>query len=289
MTAGDTAEPVVGPSLDAFNPTVRVRLGIAYDGTGFAGWAVQPGQRTVQGELQAGLAAVLRLDTVSLTVAGRTDAGVHATGQVAHLDVPATTWAGTAETLLRRLAGVLPADVRVHDVRHVPDAFDARFAALWRRYEYRISGATWGVDPLRRAFVLDHRRSLDAGAMNDAAGQLIGLNDFVAFCKRRDEATTIRHVQAFTVEREGTEIAIRIQADAFCHSMVRSLVGALIAVGEGRRPLGWPASLLQARERANDVAVAPPHGLTLVEVAYPSESELQARTKQTRARRDESA
>jgi len=284
MTAGEVAVEASGPSLDAFN-TVRVRLDLAYDGTAFAGWAVQPGQRTVQGEVQSALAAILRLDSVALTVAGRTDSGVHATGQVAHLDVPADRWADLSDSVLRRLAGVLPADVRVRSARVVPAAFDARFGALWRRYEYRISDAATGVDPLRRAFVLDHRRTLDAGAMHAAATQLVGLNDYVAFCKRRDEATTKREVQTFTVTRESDEIVVRIQADAFCHSMVRSLVGALLAVGEGRRPVDWPATLLNATERANDVAVAPPHGLTLVEVAYPPDDELTARTAQTRARR----
>jgi len=287
MTNGESAEPVPGPSLDAFNAAVRVRLDISYDGTAFAGWAVQPDQRTVQGELQSALSAVLRLDGVMLTVAGRTDSGVHATGQVAHLDVPLPVFDIAAESLLRRLAGLLPADVRVRSVRTVPAEFDARFAALWRRYEYRISDADAGVDPLRRAFVLDHRRTLDVDAMNAAAAQLVGLNDFVAFCKRRDEATTKRTVQTFGVSRDVSgEIVVRIQADAFCHSMVRSLVGALLAVGEGRRAPDWPASLLLATERANDVAVAPPHGLTLIEVGYPADSQLAARTVETRARRD---
>jgi len=285
MTAGDNVAAVPGPSLDAFNASVRLRLDIAYDGTEFAGWAVQPGQRTVQGVLQSALAAVLRLDAVALTVAGRTDAGVHATGQVAHCDVPADHWSEVADSILRRLAGVLPADVRVRSARVTSTDFDARFAARWRRYEYRISDASTGVDPLRRAFVLDYRRALDVTAMNDAAAQLVGLNDFVAFCKRREEASTIRQVQVFEVVRQDTEIVVRIQADAFCHSMVRSLVGALIAVGEGRRPVDWPGTLLNATERANDVMVAAPHGLTLVEVDYPPDEELTARTAQTRARR----
>ena len=200
MTAGDIADPVPGPSLDTRLLTTTVRRRVA----GFVRHRlrrqrklrrlgdVQPDQRTVQGELQTALAAVLRLETVALTVAGRTDSGVHATGQVAHVDVPAQTWAEAADSLLRRLAGVLPADVRVGAIHEVSAAFDARFAALWRRYEYRISDAASGADPLRRAFVLDHRRALDVQAMNQAAAKLVGLNDFVAFCKRRDEATTIR-------------------------------------------------------------------------------------------------
>ncbi|MCW2495825.1 tRNA pseudouridine(38-40) synthase TruA [Jatrophihabitans sp.] len=273
--------PTAGPSLGAFN---RLRLDIAYDGTDFAGWAVQPGQRTVQGVLQESLAAVLRTP-VALTVAGRTDSGVHALGQVAHCDVPAALWEAVASSLLRRLAGVLPADVRVLRVGVVPAEFDARFAALWRRYEYRISDRPAGVDPLRRHIVLDHRRALDVALMAEAAARLVGLHDFVAFCRRREGATTTRCVQSFTVAREGAEIVVRIQADAFCHSMVRSLVGSLIAVGEGLRAPEWPASLLTAAERANTVRVAGPEGLTLVEVGYPPDSELAARSLQTRARR----
>ena len=286
MTASGDAAPVVGPSLDVVKPVVRVRLDVAYDGTAFAGWAVQPGLRTVQGELQAALAVVLRVDAVALTVAGRTDAGVHARGQVVHVDVDEPTWAELHDSLVRRLAGVLPADVRVRSVRPVPAEFDARFGALSRRYEFRISDDPCGADPLRRAFVLDHRRPLDTGAMAQAASAMLGLHDFAAFCKRRDGSTTTRCVQEFTVEREGAEIVVGIRADAFCHSMVRSLVGALIAVGEGRRDPGWPSSLLDAQERANDVMVAAPHGLTLVEVRYPPDEELAARAQQTRARRD---
>ena len=286
MTTDNGVGPVTGLPLEAFNPaSVRVRLDVSYDGTAFAGWAQQPAQRTVQAVLQDALAAILRQPAVALTVAGRTDSGVHAVGQVAHVDLPAADWAEHGDSLLRRLAGVLPADVRVRDVRVVPPEFDARFGALWRRYEYRISDAPSGVEPLRRAFVLDHRRRLDVGAMSAAAEQLVGLNDFVAFCKRRDEASTIRQVQTFAVEREDAEIVVRIQADAFCHSMVRSLVGALIAVGEGRRAVDWPSSLLSATERANDVMVAGPQGLTLVEVGYPQADELRARVEQTRARR----
>ena len=285
MTADSTTDAVLGPSLEAFQPSVRVRLDIAYDGTGFAGWAQQPDQRTVQGELQDALAAVLREQAVTLTVAGRTDAGVHATGQVAHLDIASDTWAEIESSLLRRLAGVLPADLRVRSAQPVPEAFDARFGALWRRYEYRISDAPWGVDPLRRAFVLDHRRALDVDAMAVATTALLGLHDYAAFCKRREGSTTTRCVQQFTAARVGAEIVATIRADAFCHSMVRSLVGALIAVGEGRRSPDWPASLLDARERANDVMVAPPHGLTLVEVGYPAGDALADRARQTRARR----
>ncbi|HEV7207068.1 MAG TPA: tRNA pseudouridine(38-40) synthase TruA [Jatrophihabitans sp.] len=278
----DVAEPG-DPPLVALT---RVRLDLAYDGTGFSGWASQPTRRTVQGELEAALATVLRLPSVALTVAGRTDAGVHASGQVAHLDVPDPVWARTGDTLVRRLAGVLPPDIRVNSVRRVPVAFDARFGALSRRYEYRITDAPAGVDPLSRAFVLGWPRRLDEAAMAAAAGQLTGLHDFAGFCKRRDGATTIRTLQTFTVTRDYDRLTCAVVADAFCHSMVRSLVGALLAVGEGRRPADWPASLLTLGRRADDVGVAPAHGLTLVEVRYPPDDELAARVETTRARRD---
>ncbi len=263
-----------GPSLDA----LRVRLDLSYDGTEFSGWALQPGRRTVQGVVQDALATVLRVPAVSLTVAGRTDAGVHATGQVAHCDL-----ADLPPDLAHRLAGILPRDVMLRSIRAVPSAFDARYSALWRRYEYRITDRH--PEPLRRRFVADHRRRLDPVLMAAAAALLLGLHDFAAFCRRRDGATTIRTLQSLAVTREGTELLCTVQADAFCHSMVRSLVGSLVAVGEGRRPVEWPASLLELNTRSDDIQVAPAHGLTLVDVAYPSDAELAARAEQTRARR----
>jgi len=264
-------------------PDVRVRLDVSYDGTDFSGWATQPGQRTVQGVLEAALATVLRTDPIALTVAGRTDAGVHATGQVAHFDVAAQVWAEQGDRLVRRLAGVLPPDIRVRTVAAVPAAFDARFAALWRAYEYLIDDHTGGPEPLSRNHVLGWPRRLDAEAMAAAASGLIGLHDYAAFCRRRDGATTIRTVLDFSVERTDDVLACRIRADAFCHSMVRSLVGALIAVGEGRRPTIWPASLLQRTVRADEVPVAAARGLRLVAVGYPADGELAARAAETRA------
>ena len=266
------------------HPLTRVRLDLAYDGTDFSGWAVQPSRRTVQGVLEDALATVLRVP-ISLTVAGRTDAGVHASGQVAHCDVPTAVWAAECGALVRRLAGPLPADVRVRSARAVPGDFDARFAALWRRYEYRICDLAGGVDPLRRRHVLGWRRALDVEGMSAAAAGLTGLHDFAAFCKLREGATTIRTLLAFDVVRADDEITCVVRADAFCHSMVRSLVGALLAVGEGRRPVDWPAGLLERDRRADDVAVAPAHGLTLVEVGYPPDDGLAARAEITRASR----
>ncbi|SDJ42202.1 tRNA pseudouridine38-40 synthase [Frankineae bacterium MT45] len=279
---GDNPEPVEEASA-------RVRLDLGYDGTDFSGWAVQRDRRTVQGELQRALAQILRLPSVALTVAGRTDAGVHATGQVCHFDVPETIWSEQQAMLLRRLGGVLPADVRVHSARVVSADFDARFSALWRRYVYRISDRPGGGDPLRRGFVLSWRRELDTDLMQAAATEIIGLHDFSAFCKFRPEATSIRTMQHFTVQRaadDSGEIVCELRADAFCHSMVRSLVGALITVGEGRRAPEWPASLLSRSSRADDVPVVAPHGLVLAEVGYPPDDELAARSAVTRNRRD---
>ena len=265
---------------------VRVRLDLSYDGTGFAGWATQPGLRTVQDEVERALATVLRLPRVRTTCAGRTDAGVHARGQVVHVDLPAGCWDGDGRALGRRLAGVLPEDVGVRAVGAAPPGFDARFSPLWRRYAYRVSEHPFGPDPLRRRDVLDHGRPLDVDAMAAAAAPLLGAHDFAAFCRRREGATTVRTLLELTWVREDGLLVATVVADAFCHNMVRSLVGASLAVGEGRRPPGWPAEVLAARERRPDVAVAPPHALTLEEVHYPSDAELADRAAATRRRRD---
>ncbi|RZS37151.1 tRNA pseudouridine38-40 synthase [Herbihabitans rhizosphaerae] len=231
------------------------------------------------GVLEDTVSLVLRED-VRLTVAGRTDAGVHASGQVAHVDLPSTV---DTERLAHRLARALPADVRVTAIRPVPLEFDARFGALRRHYRYRVSDCRWGVDPLRRKDILHWPRRLDVDAMNAASARLVGEHDFVAFCKRREGATTIRELQRLEWVRDGDLVTASVSADAFCHSMVRSLVGALLAVGEGRKPAGWPASMLSATERPSVIAVAPAHGLTLVGVDYPADDELAARAETTRA------
>ncbi|MFL6129327.1 MAG: tRNA pseudouridine(38-40) synthase TruA [Mycobacteriales bacterium] len=264
----------------------RVRLDLAYDGGGFSGWAAQPGRRTVQGTVEEGLARVLGAP-VALTVAGRTDTGVHATGQVAHTDLPAETWAALGDGLVRRLAGVLPPDVMVRAVRPAPDGFDARFSALWRRYAYRVTHHPAGADPLRRHDTLAWPRPLDEGALAAAAARLLGEHDFAAYCRRREGATTIRRLLQLDWAREPDGVLVAtVRADAFCHSMVRSLVGALLAVGDGRRPPDWPASLLASAARSGEVTVAPAHGLTLVDVGYPRDAELAARAEATRRRRE---
>ncbi len=424
---------------------VRLRLDLGYDGTDFSGWARQPGLRTVQGEIEQALGRILRLtEPPALTVAGRTDAGVHARGQVAHVDLPvealsaldrnhrrsavrepsatfppdgptptgpapvgsaaigseaigseatgseatgseatgsvstgpaatgpaptgsvstgpastgpaptgpavtgsgvigpasagpaptgpAVSGAGVSgagvpgpavpgsgvtgpavtgsasagpavpsglvsvgavggldvderlATLLRRLAGVLESDVRVHRVSVAPEGFDARFSALSRRYAYRVSDAPGGVDPLRRREVVWHNRPLDLDALNAAAGDLLGEHDFAAFCKKREGATTIRRLQRLDWVREGDGVLVAtVVADAFCHSMVRSLVGSLLSAADGRRPMEWPGQVLARAVRDSGVHVAPAHGLCLEEVSYPPDAELAERALATR-------
>ncbi|MGY1793236.1 tRNA pseudouridine(38-40) synthase TruA [Geodermatophilus sp. SYSU D00525] len=273
------------PAPDPGGGLVRLRLSVAYDGTDFSGWARQPGRRTVQGELESALATVLRAP-VELTVAGRTDAGVHATGQVAHADVPRVAWEEQRERLVRRLRGLLPPDVAVPAVAEAPPGFDARFGALARHYVYRLTDSDAGPPPLRRADTVGWPRRLDAAAMDAAARLMTGAHDFAAFCRRREGATTVRTLLELAVARDGDLVTVTASADAFCHSMVRSLVGSLVAVGEGRRAPEWPAGLLDRRERAGEVVVAPPGGLTLVRVDYPADPELAARALVTRARRD---
>jgi tRNA pseudouridine38-40 synthase len=280
------------PAIDSDGGHVRLRLDIAYDGTDFAGWATQAGQRTVAGVVDEALSTVFRTPIVT-RAAGRTDTGVHATGQVAHVDVPAdaiplayprTRREGDAEflPLVRRLAKLLTADVRVLDIVRAPNGFDARFSALRRHYVYQVSTAPYGVEPQRARFVAPWPRPLDVAAMADASRNLLGLRDFAAFCRHRDGATTIRDLQRLDWSRDGDLVTAHVTADAFCWSMVRSLVGALLAVGEGRREPGWCAELLTATRRSSDFAAAPARGLVLVAVDYPPDDELEARITVTR-------
>jgi tRNA pseudouridine38-40 synthase len=272
---------------------LRIRLDLGYDGTDFSGWAAQPGLRTVEGELSAALATLLRSSQpVRLTVAGRTDAGVHARGQVAHLDVDPSAWAAlrgrserpAEEAALSRLRGILPADIGVRAVRVAPAGFDARFSALRRRYLYRLCDRPEAADPLRRRATVLTKRELDVESMQEAAQGLLGLNDFGAFCKKRAGATTVRTLLDYSWHRapDGT-LEATVVADAFCHSMVRSLVGAVVPVGEGRRPVEWPAAVLRAAVRDTGVTVMPPHGLSLEEVTYPDDARLGERASAARA------
>lgn len=263
----------------------RLRLDVSYDGTDFSGWAPQPTRRTVAGVLMQTLDLVLGAATATgLTVAGRTDAGVHATGQVCHLDLPAAVWREHEGRLLRRLARLLPPDVRVRAMTEVPADFDARFSATFRRYEYRVTDAPWGVEPLRRGDTLAWPKPLDLAALNASAAGLVGEHDFAAYCRRKENATTLREVTRLDWRRDPDGILVAtVQADAFCQNMVRSLVGAMLVAGDGRRPVQWPAGLLTRRERSSEVTVAPAHGLALVEVGYPADpAEYARRAEETR-------
>ena len=257
---------------------------------------MQPALRTVQGVLEEALATVLHLDHLRVTVAGRTDAGVHARGQVAHVDVAVDTWLAAAgrssrssqDVLVTRLGGLLPPDVVVHRVRVAHPGFDARFSALGRRYVYRVCDDATLRDPLRRSHVLWHSHQLDNEAMDAAARALLGRHDFAAFCKPRVGATTIRTLEMLTWQRpvDGPDaglVVAHVQADAFCHSMVRALVGASLAVGEGRRQVRWPADILAGRQRDPGNVVVPALGLTLEQVTYPPDDELAGRAELTRS------
>lgn len=274
---------------------MRLRLDLAYDGTDFRGWARQPGLRTVQGTLEAAITRILGGEP-QLVVAGRTDAGVHASGQVAHLDLTDAQRARlekarnpSPEALAARITGVLGQypDVAVHRSREAPAGFDARFSAVWRRYEYRIADLETAYDPLERGRTTTVKARLDVAAMDAAARSLIGLHDFAAYCKWREGATTIRTLLEFGWRRDEQGILVaNVKADAFCHSMVRALVGACAAVGEGRLD---PEDVVEIREeglRTSETKVLAARGLTLTEVGYPADDLLAARAEQTRARRE---
>jgi tRNA pseudouridine38-40 synthase len=264
---------------------LRLRLDVAYDGTDFSGWAIQPERRTVQGELETAVGRVFRLSAVATMCAGRTDAGVHARGQVCHVDLPASAVDEVAswDEVTGRLARALPPDLRVHRIAPAPPGFDARFAALWRRYAYRLCDEPAAADPLRRREVLWWRRPLDPDRMNEAAGQLVGEHDFAAYCRPREGASTVRTLRELSWERQSDGVLeARVVADAFCHNMVRALVGALIAVGEGRFEPDEPRRILDVRVRDSRVLVVPPHGLTLEEVGYPADAELADKVARSR-------
>lgn len=280
----------------------RFRLDIAYQGTDFNGWGRQPDLRTVQGELEAALATIFRRagEPPRLTVAGRTDAGVHARGQVAHVDLTGDQVAvlrkphgkrpplETHDALARRLNGVLGpvSDVVILRAGAAPTGFDARFSAVWRRYEYRVADRAALRDPLQRHRTAWVSADLDARAMDAAAHGLLGLHDFASYCKAREGATTIRTLLDFSWRRDDEGVLVgEVVADAFCHSMVRALVGACVEVGEGSLTPGALVELRDARERTSAFKVMPARGLTLMEVGYPDDAELALRAEQTRGLR----
>ena len=278
------------PTLTPKSGFLRFRMDLSYDGTNFSGWAKQRDQRTVQGEIESALESVTR-NTVTLQVAGRTDAGVHATAQVAHFDLPERDQTGrewNLSDISYRLNRMLSEDIRIHEISPAPKFFHARFSALSRSYIYKIADGGQLLAPLRRYDVATWYRPLDLEKMNGAIAPLIGEHDFAAFCKARDTGTTIRTLKEFRFSREEDGfIRANITADAFCHSMVRSLIGAAVCVGEGRFAPQWMKEILDGGERIGESMVFPSRGLTLTGVTYPQDDELEARLGITVRRRDE--
>ena len=289
------------PTDDA--PATRYRVDLAYDGTDFSGWARQPGLRTVQGVLEQVLATLLRRTppVPALVVAGRTDVGVHAHGQVCHLDLTPAQQRSlprrrdgmpvgpVAEAIVGRVNGVLGhySDVVLRHASEAPPGFDARFSAVWRRYEYRLADRSSFLDPAERLRTAWTSASLDVEAMDAAAATLLGLHDFAAYCRAREGATTIRTLQEFSWRRDADGVLVAsVRADAFCRSMVRALVGACVSVGEGRFGVDDPERLRTGGMRTGEFTVSPARGLTLLEVAYPADEEVAARADATRARRE---
>lgn len=277
-------EPAPASTPGPAPETRRWRLDVRYDGTAFSGWAGQRGRRTVQGELELWLGRVLALrQSPRLVCAGRTDAGVHARGQVVHVDLPGAALSDPG-ALRRRLARALPPDLAVTAIRRAPAAFDARFAAIWRRYCYRIADLDTVPDPLRRGFVTTLPRRIDVDLLNETAPALLGLRDFGAFCRRREGATTVRTLLQLGAARDAENVVeVSVRADAFCHSMVRCLVGALVEVAAGRRSTDWLGAVTAAAVRRSEIPVLPAHGLTLEEVGYPPDDLLAARVAESQA------
>jgi tRNA pseudouridine38-40 synthase len=249
--------------------TIRLRIDLAYEGTGFRGFARQPDQVTVQGVLEDALARLT--GTVVATVgAGRTDAGVHATAQTVHVDAPRDSRLvrdlDRARSALDAMCG--PA-ITIWRVRRVPPTFDARFSATQRRYRYRLCDRD-AMAPLWRHDTWHvGGPALDVDAMHAGAQALVGEHDFSSFCRRRDDQHLIRRIDRARIHRvRAGLVAVDVAGRAFCHQMVRSVTGCLLAVGQGRRPAEWTADVLAARDRQAVDQVAPPHGLTLTGVSY---------------------
>ncbi|MEY3129317.1 MAG: hypothetical protein RL405_637, partial [Actinomycetota bacterium] len=256
----------------------RLRIDFGYDGTDFFGWSKQPELRTIQAAFLEALTLIFGESEIdfSLRVAGRTDAGVHALHQVAHFDLTETQLARlgreTIDDIAYKLNRLLPSDIRVAAVGVAPAGFDARFSAINRRYRYRLADNLSFKNPLETRFTLDVAGQLDLDAMNEAGGHLLGLHDFASFCKPREGSTTIRELQEITVSRvAGQVVEVEIQADAFCHNMVRSIVGALIAVGQGRATPAKIKQLLEQTNREGSYKVVSPHGLSLLKIGYPAD------------------
>jgi tRNA pseudouridine38-40 synthase len=272
------------PTLFPESGFLRLKIQLAYDGTNFSGWAKQPDRRTVQEEFEKTFATVVRHQCESI-VAGRTDAGVHATAQVIHIDVPEST---DIADLAYRLNRLLDLDLRVLEIEIAPEGFHARFSALRRHYKYQIVDANKAINPLDRHDRASWYRPLDLARLNEASALLLGEHDFAAFCKFREGATTIRTLETFQWERKADDLLVaQVVADAFCYSMVRNLVGSAVCVAEGRFEPSWIAEMLANRQRISDSMVFPPEGLTLVQVDYPNDAQLLTRAALTISRRNE--
>ena len=272
------------PTLYPESGFLRLRIDLAYDGTNFSGWAVQPDRRTVQALIEEALAKIARTE-VETIVAGRTDAGVHATGQVIHVDVPENIG---LDDLAYKLNRILDEDIRINNIEVAPPAFHARFSALRRYYQYRILDSNNVIQPLARFNTAGWYRPLDLDLMNQASQLLLGTHDFAAFCKFREGGTTVRTLEKYQWVRDKEGILVAdVVADAFCYSMVRNLVGAVVCVADGRFEPSWIATLLANRERVSDSLVFPGRGLTLYKVDYPTPAELLDRAVKTVARREE--
>jgi len=264
----------------------RLRLDLSYDGTNFSGWAVQPDRRTVQQVIEDAISTVAQAKAETI-VAGRTDAGVHATGQVIHLDLPESL---ELSDLAYKLNRILDEDIRINQITIAPPAFHARFSALRRYYEYRILDENKVIPPLARFNTESWYRPLDVDVMNQASALLLGTHNYAAFCKFREGATTIRTLETFAWRRDRDGYLIGdVVADAFCYSMVRNLVGAIVCVADGRKDVSWITTLLEDKERVSDSLVFPARGLTLYQVDYPNDAELLERAAKTIARREEEA
>ncbi len=265
----------------------RLRIDIAYDGTAFFGWATQPDRRTIQDLVEEAIARISRSDVESV-VAGRTDAGVHATGQVIHVDLPDSVFSDglTYVDLRYKLNRILDEDVRVMEISDAPSGFHARFSALRRIYTYKILDANEVIPPLSRYDVAPWYRPLDVELMNKASALVLGHHDFAAFCKYKEGGTTIRTLEKYQWHRDETGLLVaEVVADAFCYSMVRNLVGAVVCVADGRKDPSWMAELLANKERVSDSLVFPARGLSLTQVDYPSDQELLDRAKVTIGKR----
>jgi len=273
----------VDPSVDGF---IRYRIDLAYDGTNYWGFAAQKKYRTVQGELLKALTTVFgkSKNAFEMRVAGRTDAGVHATAQVVHIDLTPQQLKRLGRTvgMMGSLNDLLPDDIRIHNVTEAPEGFDARYSASYRRYRYTIADKLAPKNPLLARSTLWIKHELDLVNMQASALGLVGLHDFASFCRPKLGATTIREVRELTVKRNpaaGNVIEVEIRADAFCHNMVRAIVGALIAAGEGKTTPDGVIKRLEKRSRIGSFKVQPPHGLTLIEVGYPPNHQLAAQAE----------